>query len=558
MDNKPRLLALALLALSPNLAAQVPGAGAQLRQVTPPASVPPPASTPTIRIEETPAADASADATMRVRVFQLRVSGAHAFAEEELLALTGFVPGSDLTLAELHAMAARIGAHYRSEGYFVARATLPAQEIVNGVVTIAVSEGVYGDVTLRDESGLSRGVTEGQLQGLERGDTIQLEPLEERLLRLSDIPGVTVRSTLVPGSAPGSSDLLVDVVPGRRFGGYVSIDNGGNPHTGEWLFGAGIDFYNPLGFGDVASLQAITSGDGLDYARASYEAMFGRATAGIAYSHLDYRLGNQFEVLGANGTADVASLYGSYPLIRSRRANLDLGAIVEHRRLEDRLDLFPADGRRVDIDVAGLSLSGNRQDDFGGGGTNYFHVALSFGSVDIRTPAALAIDELTARTNGSYAKAWFNVSRLQRVTDTLSVHGSLTGQLASGNLDASEKFVLGGIAGIRGYPQGEAFGDEGYLASVEARWLLGGLSSRMPGDVHLLGFVEGGHVRISKDPWDASPNTRDLGAAGVGASWSDPGRYAVRAVYAVPLGGEEAISAEHESGRFWLQAIRYF
>jgi hemolysin activation/secretion protein len=285
---------------------------------------------------------------------------------------------------------------------------------------------------------------------------------------------------------------------------------------------------------------------------------FGRATAGLAYSHLDYQLGKQFELLGANGTADVASVFGSYALIRSRRSNLTLGAIYEDKRLEDELDLFPADSRRADARVAGLSLYGNRQDDLGAGGTSSFYVAASFGSLDIRTPSARIVDAATARTNGSYGKLWFNVARLQRFSNTFSVNASLTGQLASKNLDPSEKLVLGGMEGIRAYPQGEAFGDDGYLANVEARLLLGGLSARVPGDVHLLGFVDAGHVTINHDPWDDSPNARNLYGAGVGLGWSDPGNFSVRAYYAVSLGSEEAMSAPDKSGRFWIHAIKYF
>jgi hemolysin activation/secretion protein len=455
-------------------------------------------------------------------------------------------------------MADSITAHYRSHGYFVARATLPAQQITDNSVTIAVSEGTYDKVTLRNQSRLSDAVANDVLDGLDRGDAIMLAPLEQRLLLLSDLPGVKVTSTLVPGSLPGSSDLLVDVVPWRRISGMVYVDNAGNPYTGEWRLGATVNFNNLAGRGDVASLQAMTSGSGLVFGRASYQVPFGRATAGVAYSHLDYELGKQFELLGANGTADVASVFGSYALIRSRRSNLTVGAIYEDKRLEDRMDLFPADGRRADAGVAGLWLSGNRQDELGAGGTNSFYVAASFGSLDIRTPWALVVDAATARTNGSYQKLWFNVARMQRFTDTFSVNASLTGQLASKNLDPSEKLVLGGMEGIRAYPQGEAFGDEGLLANVEARLLLGGLSKRVPGDVHLLGFVDGGRVTINRDPWDNSPNERDLYGAGVGLGWSDPGNFSVRTYYAVALGSEEAMSAPDKSGRFWIQAIKYF
>jgi hypothetical protein len=44
----------------------------------------------------------------------------------------------------------------------------------------------------------------------------------------------------------------------------------------------------------------------------------------------------------------------------------------------------------------------------------------------------------------------------------------------------------------------------------------------------------------------------------VGVLWDDPGNFAVRAYYAFELGNEAAISAPDRSGRFWIQAIKYF
>jgi len=369
---------------------------------------------------------------------------------------------------------------------------------------------------------------------------------------------VRVNSTLVPGSSPGTSDLIVDIVPGRRVTGLVDIDNNGDPATGEWRLGGALYLNGLLGRADVLSLRVVTSGPGLAYGRVAYQAQFGRVTAGLAYSHLAYELGEQFDVLGANGTADVASVFGSVALMCSRRSNLYLGAIYEDKRLEDRLDLFPSANRRATVRVAGLSLYGDHHDDLGGGGVNTFFVGVASGRLDIETPAALAIDALTARSNGSYQKLWFHLARLQHVTQRLSIDASLNGQFASKNLDPSEKFVLGGMDGVRSYPQGEAFGDEGYIANVEASLLLVGLSNRVPGEVHLLGFVDGGHVRINADPWDNSPNERDLFGAGVGLGWYDAGNFSVRTYYAFRVGNEDAFSSTDHSGRFWIQAIKYF
>lgn len=556
MNPRMKLLPLMLLAISHGaIAQQLPGAGSQLRQL--PTTPPPQQAQPQIRIEDGAAAAQDAADAPTVLVKQLQVTGASVYPASELVAITQFTPGSQLTLAQLQAMAARITQHYRSNGYFVARAYLPAQDVTSNTVTIAVSEGVLGQVTLRNQSNLADDVAMSRLAGLESGDPITIDPIENRLLLLSDIPGVVVQSTMVPGQAPGSSDLVVDIEPGRRITGSVDADNAGNPYTGEYRVGATVNLNNPLGRGDLASLRVLTSGSGLTYGRGSYQMLFGRATAGVAYSRLEYELGEQYEDLGANGTAEIASIFGSIPLIRSRDTNLYAGLAYEHRTFEDRIDLISSvTDKSANVVIA--SLYGNHYDRFGGGGANAFYLALSSGDLDIETPEARAADAATARTQGSYTKLTLNVSRLQRVTDLVSVYGAIGGQVASGNLDASEKMVLGGMDGVRAYPQGEGFGDEGLLATVEARLLLAGLSGRVPGQVHLLGFVDGGRITVDKEPWFAGDNTRSLSSAGVGLTWDEPGNFAVRTYYAGKLGSEDAISAPDKSGRFWIQAIKYF
>ena len=207
------------------------------------------------------------------------------------------------------------------------------------MVTIAVIEGQYGQVAVRNQSTLSDGLIQSQLAGLNSGDTVAIAPLESRLLLLSDIPGVKVTSTLAPGASVGSSDLIVDVVPGQRVTGSIDADNGGNRYTGEYRLGATVNLNNAAGHGDVASLRLLTSGSGLNYARASYQMQFGKATVGVAYSWLDYELGEEFTYAQATGTAKIASVYGSYPLIRSRNTNLYAGLAFDAKTFEDNRPL---------------------------------------------------------------------------------------------------------------------------------------------------------------------------------------------------------------------------
>ena len=548
---KIKLLPLALLALSnPVFAQQLPGAGSQAQQL--PQTPVPQKAPPEIRIESGVAPVKPGAVESKILVNTLRITGAKAYSEAELLALTGFIPGSSLSLTDLRNMAAKITAHYSKQGYFAASAFLPAQQIKDNAVTITVTEGQYGQVILRNESRLSNTQANRLLEGLKSGDPITNDPLESRLLLLSDTPGVEVKSTLVPGTVPGTSDLLVDITPGRLVSGSVDADNAGNRYTGEYRLGATVNLNNPLGLGDVLSLRAITSGPGLKYGRVSYQVPFGRATVGVAYSRLDYVLGREFAGLG-DGMATVASIFGNYSLVRSRNTNLYAGLNYDHKKFQDRFGLV----RDRKINVLTGSLYGNHRDTVGGGGFNSFSLGLSAGTVDIQTPVILADDAITARTQGSYSKLAFTASRLQQVTDDLSFFAGISGQAASKNLDSSEKMSLGGMDGVRAYPQGEAFGDQGYLVNLEARLLLPNAES-LPGRAQLIGFVDAGSVTINKNPWAPGLNQRSLGAYGVGLTWSDPGNFLLRTYYARKLGNDAATSAPDRSGRFWIQAVKYF
>jgi hemolysin activation/secretion protein len=453
-------------------------------------------------------------------------------------------------------MAESIAKHYHRNGYFIAQAYLPAQDIQNGTVTIAVIEGQYANVVLNNQAKVSTHLADNLLGGLNSGDPVIVEPLESRLLLLSDLPGVRVKSTLMPGALAGTSDLVVDLAPGQSVSGSVDADNAGSRYTGEYRIGTTLSFNEPLGQGDIATLRALTSGAGFNYVRGSYQMQFGRAKAGVAYSGLRYELGQEFASLGAHGTAEVASIFGSYPLIRSRNVNLYAGLNLEDKTFQDKVDATSS-GTDRKAQTLTASLSGDIQDSFGAGLTSY-SLAWSAGIIDIKTPVVEAADAATAQSSGHFNKLGFSFARTQRVTDSVLLSASINGQFASKNLDVSEKMELGGMYGVRAYPEGEAYADQGYVLNLEARYQLPSFSASRTGQVQLVGFVDAGRVEINRNPWSAGTNQRTLSGAGFGVIWSDTNSYLVRVYYAVKLGDEAATSAPDRTGRLWIQAVKYF
>ena len=278
---------------------------------------------------------------------------------------------------------------------------------------------------------------------------------------------------------------------------------------------------------------------------------------GVAYTHLGYELGREFASLEASGTADIASVYGSYPLVRSRNDNLTALLGFDYRMYHDHIRSTDSSVARA-APVGIVGLSGDHHDGFLGGSWTTVSVEAAFGDLDIQTPDARAADALTARTEGGYAKFYVAASRLQHIAGPLSLWGDARGQIASKNLDLSEKMELGGPDGVRAYPEGEAYGDEGYLLNLEARVDLPTFGQPLFGRFQAVGFIDDGSVRLLETPYAPGPNVRTLSAIGVGLNWADDQGWAVRVDYAFRLGDERATSAPDRSGRLWVQITKVF
>lgn len=489
----------------------------------------------------------------QIMVNSIRITGQKLYSEDKLLPLVRNAVGKQLTLGELETFAEEIGKYFRDQGYLLANAVIPAQDIKDGVVEITVVVGQYGKIDIRNHSALKQGALTGLLSSIKSGDYIQSEALERTLLLLSDTSGVSAKATLVPGAAPGTSDLIVEVSDAAKTNGQIYVDNYGNRFSGQTRTGFTMNINNLSDAGDMASIGGLlTSGANMNDYSISYLLPTGHqgAKLGVSYSLMHYSLGGEFALANANGIAKTGSIYETFVLKRSRGFNLNGRIGYDSRQLLDREDAFGyvSDKR---AGVWNFGLSGDSRDSFGGGGANSFAFTYSHGHLTMKSADAKNGDAI-AQTAGSYNKTRLSLYRVQRVTDRVTLHLSFNRQLADKNLDSSEKLYLGGANGVRAYPQGEASGDEGYLFTGEFRWSLP--TPRF----QLAAFLDNGSVTVNKKNWDTSANTRSLTGAGFGLIWNQPGDYSIRIDYAWKLSSAGATSDTDRTDRFWLQGVKFF
>lgn len=548
------LLTLTLLCGSSIWAAPVaPDAGQTLRDLEKQPLDKTPKAAPTLRIENNEARKEGS--TERVMVRAIYVTGSTAFAASELEAIVANLSGAERTLAELDDGAEHITTYYREHGYPVALAYLPAQDIKDGVVNIAVMEGRFDKRRINNQARLADGRANDYLNGIKGGDLIAAAPIDRALLLLNDTPGVgAARATLQPGASVGTSDLVIELMPSAPYSANIELDNYGNRYTGEYRLGGALYLNSPLKMGDLFSVRALTSNQNLAYGRLAWQVPVGGSgfRLGVAYSDTRYRLGKEFAALDAHGSATSASLFAVYPFIRSQISNLSGTLTWEDKKLNDRVDATTTITDKQ-VRLANIGLTGNHQDALGGAGNTTFDLSLVAGSFDIGSAAALAIDAASARSNGGYNRIGYGLNRLQRLTNTSLLYASFAGQVANNNLDSSEKFSLGGASAVRAYPQGEASGDEGWLANLELRHNFEKVQGVM--------FYDAGSVNINRNQFVAgAANTRNIAGAGIGANANLAGLQ-IKTYLAWRTVGEQPTSEPttiNRNPRLWLQASKLF
>ena len=519
-------------------------AGGALRDLeTRPLGLPPEPPTDTPTLTPPPATEQSTGG-QAVNILGFRFTGNSAFSDDQLAVLLIDLSGQALTLGQLQQAADRITAWYRQHDWLLARAILPPQEIDDGYLTIQIVEGKYDQVRLNNQSELPDRLLQNATRGLSAGDGVRAGALENALMSLDALPASQVNSRLSRGEQVGTSALDIDVSDLPALSGQLSLDNYGNTYNGEYRLTGGLAIANPFGLGDSLQLQALVSDGDQKYLSTQYELPVGpwNTRVGFGLSWLEYELGKDFDSLNAKGKAATGSLFASQDWWQQRSWGISSRIEWRYRDLEDEQLGVASEKtlRSVTLDL----VNGYWRDDLLGGSANSYRLSWTHGELSLDSPYAVASDFYG--TEGRYHKVNLALLRQQRLSPRFTLNLNLRGQLADGNLDSVEKMSLGGAYGIRAFPQGEASGDEGWLASTELRYALNG-------QWQLGAFLEAGEITYNKDPLPIGDRHRNLTGAGVAAYWRPHHQWQVSAIAATSLDGEEAVSDEPEDVYLWGQ-----
>lgn len=537
-----------------------PNAGSLLNQATPPTIEPTlPSSTLPALPDEAPLKSGAEGAKVKVSRFVLE--GVSLLPQAQLQGQLSDLIGQELGLVDLRKAAARITGIYREQGYFLARAYLPTQDIADGVVRIAVLEGQYGAVEAGGSPRLGQQHAQGILDAHQvgEGQPIERSSLERSLILLEQRGGAPVQAVMQPGATVGTSHMVIEAAAGPLFSGQLGADNYGNRYSGQNRATALLNLNSPRGVGDLASLWLMKSSDS-DALFAAYQTPVGYQglTLGASYSQFNYQLCCEFAPLDQKGYAKVFGLQARYPLILSQRAIMNAGLAFENKHLNDSSalgELADKDANVVSFSLDGLAATAS--------GQNRYQVALVTGDLNISGPPAyVQANAATVDTAGRYVKLRGEYQYLHFLDNGHQLFLRLSGQASGKNLDSSEKFLMGGVNGVRAYPEGEAPADQALLARFD--WVIPVPLAALPGSLSTRLFVDAGTVWLLQDTRGGLdnfgvPNHYNLSGVGFGFNWILPKGLSANFEAATKIGSNPGASArgydadgKDNDSRAWL------
>ncbi|OVZ88042.1 hemolysin transporter, partial [Yersinia frederiksenii] len=185
-------------------------------------------------------------------------------------------------------------------GYVTTRVLAPQQDLNSGTLALQVVPGKIRRVELTPDS--DRYVSLFSAFPARPGHLLDLRDIEQGLENLQRLPTVQASMELIPGDAPGETDIALSWQQSKMWRLAASLDDSGTRSTGRYQAGATLFLDNPLSLSDQFYVSAGGSlksrGEkGTNNLTGHYSLPFGYWTAGITASSYDYHQ----TVAGLNG-----------------------------------------------------------------------------------------------------------------------------------------------------------------------------------------------------------------------------------------------------------------
>jgi hemolysin activation/secretion protein len=396
----------------------------------------------------------------------LTIDGVSAYPLKDLAPLYADYLTREVSMTDLARIAQAITDKYRADGYFLARAVVPAQSGPEGIVRIVVYEG---HVSQMQVSGRASGAVRVLLDGITDARPLRLTDLDRRLTLATDRPGLKLKSQLEPVlEDPAQHRLLVEADRQLLTGSFY-LDNRGTESAGPWQ-----------AYGRIAANSTFTGGDQLAASMLTVPEDPEEFTQGeISYLY-PLRTGGSLTARASmaraqDGSSNLGSVFGNenravnlrltHPLSRGR-SHAVWGAVgFDATQVEQ--DWGSIGGYEDNLRVLRASVLANRQ---GPGRATTAFAQISRGLDVLGATDNPGPGRSRWNADGQFWKLNLHGSHYRDLGRRAGVYLQADAQWSPDPLLASEEFAAGALPYGRAYNYAEIAGESGAGGLLELRY----------------------------------------------------------------------------------------
>lgn len=195
------------------------------------------------------------ESALRVQVKRFRFEGNTVFSDRELEKLVARFAGREITGAELEEARQAITVHYVERGFINSGATLPDQDLKDGIIVFKIVEGRLTDIEMSGNWWFRAWWLRHEMRR-SAGTPLNFNRMKERLQLLRENPNIRqINAELMPGVKPGESMLKVSVQENQPFRLSLDFSNRRPPSVGAEILEVNASVLNLTGHNDPISLR---------------------------------------------------------------------------------------------------------------------------------------------------------------------------------------------------------------------------------------------------------------------------------------------------------------
>ncbi|WP_232437878.1 ShlB/FhaC/HecB family hemolysin secretion/activation protein [Burkholderia ubonensis] len=455
--------------------------------------------------------------------------------------------GKPVTFGRLADIRAAVVKRFRAAGEPLVDVYLPEQDVTAGIVRIAVVKFRVGNVVAQGNRHFSDALLTGEMP-LRHGALIRDTDVALGLALLNANPYRRVDVVYTPGTAPNTTDIVLqteDRLPLRVSAGY---DNAGVPQLGRDRFFAGVDYGNLFGLDHDIAWQTTVSNDFFRgnppiegrpnrprfvahaFSYAAPLPWFDRVELFGLFAQSTPRLPDSYSQSGIS--AQLSFRYDwLLPAVAGWQQQVQFG--YDFKRSNNDLEFggMQVFGSNTHTHQVVLAWHATRTDSYGQADANVTLVT-SPGHLDAdNEPAAYNAVRMGASPRYAYAK--ISGQRVVTIGRGFSLSARGLFQWTGNTLLPAEEIGLGGDSSVRGYEPYAVQGDRGWNVQTELRApsLVLGNSGIV---LQAFMFVDAGHVWNRSDQPTENGNAA-LASIGAGVRFELERFISIRATFGQPL-----------------------